>query len=120
MRMFTVGSRSPSPLSDFMVPIIVRSPVPAVCNYAQVMGALGQREGGNTPVLTAVRDKEKIFLDHYKYTWGVDDYLNTRVENFKAAKINWHKESTNVLRHLEDNGGVICVTCPESKCQKRD
>jgi hypothetical protein len=58
-----------------------------------------------------------ILIDHFKYVWGLQSYLEHRVEIFKKRKIYWYKESQNLLNHLQHNGGRICTECTELNCK---
>jgi len=79
----------------------------------------------------------KIDVEHFKYTWGIQDYLRERVRTFKERKIPWHVESSSLLMHLNKNnpknngssssssssqrdeqGGAFCVTCSELQCEQ--
>ena len=64
------------------------------------------------------RDKIPLLdIEHYKYTWGLQQYLRERIDVFKKNKIAWHSESTAVLNHIKDHGGGLCVTCKEIACR---
>lgn len=56
-------------------------------------------------------------IEHYKYTWGLEAYLQERVKVFKKNKISWHSESTAVLNHVKEHGGALCVACKEMGCR---
>ena len=56
-------------------------------------------------------------IEHYKYTWGLEAYLQERVKVFKKNKITWHSESTAVLHHIKEHRGALCVTCQELGCR---
>lgn len=60
----------------------------------------------------------RIEIDHYKYTWGVEKYLEKRVRTFKRAGLPWYRESTAVLENIKSSGGRICVECPSLQCSK--
>lgn len=63
------------------------------------------------------KDEEySLPIDHYKYVWGLQSYLEHRVNVFKSHRIRWYKESQQMLDHLDHNGGKICVKCPEVNC----
>jgi len=55
-------------------------------------------------------------IEHFKYTWGLEEYLQERIRVFRKNKIAWHGESSAVIQHVEKYGG-ICVACPELKCR---
>ncbi len=58
-----------------------------------------------------------INIDHFKYTWGVKEYLEKRVSVFQKQGLWWHSESTAVLNHLKDNNGKLCVNCKALQCK---
>jgi hypothetical protein len=47
-------------------------------------------------------------IKHYKYVWGIEQYLNTRAQIFKKAHIPWYKESLQALDYLHNSNGTIC------------
>lgn len=57
-----------------------------------------------------------LAIDHFKYVWGLESYLEERVRAFKKHRIAWYKESQHLLDHLKHNNGKICVKCPEVGC----
>ena len=57
-----------------------------------------------------------LSIEHFKYTWGLQDYLQERIRVFKKKKLAWHSESSAVLSHLSRHSG-ICVSCPQLKCK---
>ena len=64
------------------------------------------------------RDKiPTLDIEHFKYTWGLEAYLEKRVRVFRKNKLAWHSESSAVLNHMGKNGGKICVTCRELRCR---
>ncbi len=59
-----------------------------------------------------------IPIDHYKYVYGLRDYLEKRVAVFMQKRIAWYKESQYLLDHIEAHEGKICVSCPEVNCNE--
>ena len=65
------------------------------------------------------KSQVKIHIDHYKYTWGIERYLETRVRNFKRAGLPWHSESTAVLESLKLTGGKHQLSFNQTTLIKR-
>jgi len=67
--------------------------------------------------LKEVGSTERIYgngfmrVDHYKYIWGIQQYLEERARVFEEAKIPWYKQSLSVLSHLKKYDGRICIEC---------
>lgn len=62
--------------------------------------------------------RREMAIDHYKYTSGVDFYLENRVKAFKQQGIPWYKESVSMLNYLKKHNNSICIHCPESRCHR--
>ena len=58
-----------------------------------------------------------VWVDHYKYTWGLQEYLMERVEVFRELGLKWYDESAFMLEHLQNHQGKICINCEELKCK---
>lgn len=65
-----------------------------------------------------LRMKLSVVINHYKYVWGVEEYLANRVKRFKEKKIKWASESEDYLKAMRDNGGIIDVHDPTYHCKK--
>lgn len=115
--------------SSHQYPNITR--VPRQCSSRMAPVLIGNSE--KSPLLRPGHDIQKsgfgrvdkpsepeysIPIDHYKYVYGLKNYLETRVSVFKQKKIAWYKESQYLLDHIEVHDGKICVTCPEVNCMK--
>jgi hypothetical protein len=48
-------------------------------------------------------------IKHYKYVWGIEEYLKNRAYLFKKAHIPWYKESLSALNYLRNSNGTICL-----------
>ena len=62
--------------------------------------------------------KDNLPIYHLKYIWGLQEYLTKRVERFRSQRIRWYSESVNVLHHLQNHGGRICVECEDFECRE--
>lgn len=67
--------------------------------------------------LTGLNSKN-IVIDHYKYVWGVQDYLEKRIDAFQKKKISWASESVKALHVLQSNNGKIDVSDSSYNCHK--
>jgi hypothetical protein len=52
--------------------------------------------------------RKYLKVKHYKYVWGIEEYLNNRAQVFKKAHIPWYKESLQALNYLHHSNGTIC------------
>lgn len=79
----------------------------------------------NSPYVCSWYSKQnnsrKMYIDHYKYTNGIVEYLRRRVARFRKMRMSWYKESEAMLAYLESHNNSICVNCvgpSEPTCRK--
>lgn len=67
----------------------------------------------NSTLIPKITKKPKncynyLKIKHYKYVWGIEEYLQKRADLFKKAHIPWYKESLSALNYLRNSNGTIC------------
>ena len=58
----------------------------------------------------------RVPIDHYKFVSGVELYLFRRAVHYKRLGLGWWRQSYEILDHMRQHGGRICVDCPEINC----
>jgi len=58
----------------------------------------------------------KVPLRHYKFTRGVDAYLEERMTSYRKQGLHWWRDSKLFVEHLRSHGGRVCVECQGMKC----
>lgn len=79
--------------------------------YRDIMDALP--EGVEYP---AKYCSQIVILDHFKFVEGMQSYLRTRWETYRAKNIPWWTDSWRFLTHIERHNNTVCVDCVPSKC----
>ncbi len=60
--------------------------------------------------------KTNVLLDHYKWTYGLAQYLYQRAISYKQRGLHWWRDSRDILLHLRHHKGSVCVHCKEAAC----
>jgi hypothetical protein len=60
--------------------------------------------------------RTRVPIDHYKFVSGVELYLFRRAVHYKRLGLGWWRQSYEILDHMRQHGGRICVDCPEINC----
>lgn len=59
----------------------------------------------------AQNKRKKLYIDHYKYTYGIIGYLKRRVQTFRAKRLAWWKESDAMIQYFRRHHNHICLNC---------
>ena len=60
--------------------------------------------------------RTRVPIDHYKFVSGVEMYLFKRAVHYKRLGLGWWRQSYEIIDHMRQHGGRICVECPEMNC----
>jgi hypothetical protein len=62
--------------------------------------------------------RTKVPIDHYKFVSGVELYLFKRALSYKKKGLGWWRQSYNILDHMRQHQGRVCIACADMNCTR--